>query len=290
MSNGRPDQNYQRGAGGAVLRGALLLLIAVVLGAVLLQRDKEPSVAIPITDPITTTTAAVVIPDPGITPDPSVGGGETSTTIALLNAPELVKLLVVNGSGVNRAAARVNEFLSKSGYDRLRPTDAVRDGQPAVNYADRVFFNPNHEADARAILSRLGLSEFDENGESIVLPTPPNKFVKDPAPAFDVVIMVGPKLAEKYRTQALPGVAAAASASSSNSGASSSGASTKKKTSKAATAKTTKKTTKSTKAATKTNTDPAPPVQADPAPAPAPDPAPAPPADTRVQVVPQDPQ
>lgn len=193
MSNGRqvPDNSYNRSAGGAVLRGALLLLVALVVGVVLLQNvDSGPS-ALPSGE-----TAAASDTTLAVGSDTTVADGTpiASTTTLLQRAPNLVKVLIVNGSGKNRAAARVKSFLGSSGYDFVDPRDAK-----ASNYADRVSYTPGFEAEATAIGALLGLA-----AESIG-PLPAEQTVKTPpdVPAFDVQIMVGQELATKYANQPL---------------------------------------------------------------------------------------
>jgi hypothetical protein len=195
MSNGRqvPDNSYSRSAGGAVLRGALLLLVALVVGVVLLQKSDSTPSASPTGD-----TSAVSDTTVGGSSDTTVGGGTpiASTTTVVQRAPNLVKVLIVNGSGKNRAAARVKAFLSTSGYDFIDPRDAK-----ATNYADRVSYTPGFETEAKLIGSLLGLA-----AESIG-PLPAEQTVKTPpeVPAFDVQIMVGQELATKYANQSLTG-------------------------------------------------------------------------------------
>ena len=187
MSNGRqvPEHSPSRSAGGAVLRGALLLLVALVVGVVLLQNVDNGPKASPSAD-----TRAVS--------DTTAAGGTpiASTTTLVQRAPNLIKVLIVNGSGKNRAAARVKSFLSTSGYDFVDPRDAK-----ATNYADRVSYTPGFETEAALIGGLLGLAT-----ESIG-PLPSEQTVKTPpdVPAFDVQIMVGQDLATKYANQSLTG-------------------------------------------------------------------------------------
>ncbi len=221
MSNGR-EPMQQRAAGGAILRGALLLLIAVVLGAVLLQKDKEPTAAGPATPSPTTTTSIAGLPLDTTPVGGSVPVDPTVTTVAVQTAPQLVKVLVVNGSGVARAASRVKTFLDKSGYDLQTPGNGTQD-----NFADIVYYNPGHETDAQALIARLGITPLTAAATPAAVP------VKPPVAPFDVLIIVGPKMVEKFRTVQLPGAAAAPAAANSKPAAGSSGSSsgsvTKKK-------------------------------------------------------------
>jgi LytR cell envelope-related transcriptional attenuator len=186
-----------RSVGGGLLRGGLLLLVAVVVGAVLLQQTKEsPKLSIPAATTVTTTTVVAVDSGLEVTPavdpaDPSV----TPTATALpLRAQALVKVLVVNGSGVNRAAARVRASMATTGYNLLQATDATE-----TNLADSVFYNPGFEGEARQIATLLGEIDTVNNIRPITAPLP----IKPPTPTSDVVVFVGPKLQVKYQSQQL---------------------------------------------------------------------------------------
>ena len=114
--------------------------------------------------------------------------------MATLRAPEVVKVLVANGSGVNRAAARVRAFLVPLRYDLPSPADAM-----LKNYEDYVYFNAGFELEARDIAAKLGIAKAP-------IPVPLN-VVKPPVPAFDVLVMVGPDLAVRFKSQPLTGTA-----------------------------------------------------------------------------------
>ena len=195
MSNGRhaaPDNSFNRSAGGAVLRGAVLMLVALVVGIVLLQSTDN-----------TKSQAGPSVPDSSLAAsDTTIAGGVTplaSTTTVVRRAPNVVKVLIVNGSGKNRAGARVKAFLLSSGYDFLVPRDAN-----AANYADRVSYTPGYEAEAAAIGALLGLTP------DMIGPLPTQVTVRTPpaAPEFNVQIMVGGNLAAKTASQPLTGATA----------------------------------------------------------------------------------
>jgi hypothetical protein len=185
-----------RSVGSGLLRGGLLLLVAVVVGAVLLQQTKEsPKLSTTVAATVTSTTVAV---DSGLEVTPAVDPADpsaTPTATALpLRAQALVKVLVVNGSGVNRAAARVRASMATTGYNLLQATDATE-----TNLADSVFYNPGFEGEARQIATLLGEIDTVNNIRPITLPLP----IKPPSPTTDVVVFVGPKLQVKYQSQQL---------------------------------------------------------------------------------------
>lgn len=185
-----------RSVGGGLLRGGLLLLVAVVVGAVLLQQTKENR-NLTATPPATVTTTTIVS-ESGLevtpTPDPADPSATPTATALPLRAAALVKVLVVNGSGVNRAAARVRASMASTGYNLLQATDAT-----ASNLADSVFYNPGFEGEARQIATLLGEIDTVNNILPITGPLP----IKAPVAESDVVVIVGPKLQEKYKSQQL---------------------------------------------------------------------------------------
>jgi hypothetical protein len=79
------------------------------------------------------------------------GGGttETSVTAPQAHAPNEVKVVVLNGSGVQGAAGKVANQLKAENYI------AVADNAAARVNATTVYFQPGYEADARAIADLL---------------------------------------------------------------------------------------------------------------------------------------
>lgn len=196
MANPRQsnEPGYNRSAGGGLLRGGLLLLVTVVVGAVLLQQTKE-SPNSPVAAPEASTTTTIAL-DPALGTTPTLDAGVTATIAPVLRAPALVKVLVVNGSGVNRAAARVRASMASTGYNLLQATDAT-----ASNLEDSVFYNPGFEGEARQIATLLG--EIDPVS-NIIAVTPGGILpIKAPVPTSDIIVFVGLKLQTKYKNQQL---------------------------------------------------------------------------------------
>jgi hypothetical protein len=132
-----------------MLRGALLLAIAVVLGVALLNTFDDG------TDPFaqsllaagatTSTTTTTVAPE-----------APTTTTTAPappLRAPADVKVLPANGTDVNKFGARVGDELKKSGFNVLSPVDSTTKGVEA----SVVYSTAGYEADAVDVAAKLGL-------------------------------------------------------------------------------------------------------------------------------------
>ena len=193
----RSQHRHEAGqAGGAALRGALILLVALGIGIFLVRRSNDPGTPTVTRDSVAVSTTTVAVAEPG------TDTGVPATTLVALRAPEVVKVLVANGSGVNRAAARVRAFLVPLRFDLPSPADAM-----LKNYEDYVYFNAGFEIEAKDIATKLGIARPP-------IPVPAN-VVKPPVPAFDVLVMVGPELAVRFKSHPLtPTASAPASAPS----------------------------------------------------------------------------
>ncbi len=161
-------------AQGSPAKGAVLVIVALLVGFALL-RDEGSS------------TAQI---DVGSSGNPTVtddGGSTTtssSTTTAPPRAPEEVKVLVANGSGVTGAAGAVSSTLEALGYVAATPTNAQR--VPATV----VYFTDGYKAEALQLATAIGAPPTS------VTPLP------TPAPVTDmqlsnILVVVGPELASK---------------------------------------------------------------------------------------------
>ncbi len=133
------DGSFARSAGGAALRGAALIFVAVVVGVVLLNATEgsEPFTAEP--DRRTTTTAP---PDEDDEPP-------TETTVPARDPAE-VRVLVANGSGIAGAAGRLTDQLNAVNYNVLAPGNT----NPPRIESSAVYYAPGFQAEAEA-LARL---------------------------------------------------------------------------------------------------------------------------------------
>jgi LytR cell envelope-related transcriptional attenuator len=139
------DGSFGRSAGANALRGAGLLVVAVVLGVILLNRTDsgnpfdQPVVAGSSRGSHTTTTVALPV--------------ETTTTTAPLRPPAQVKVLAANGTSVKGLAGQVKDKLTAAGYNALAPTDTS--AKPVV--ASAVYFTAGFDHEAAAVAVLLGL-------------------------------------------------------------------------------------------------------------------------------------
>ena len=136
------DHSFQRSAGGAMIRGLGLILVAVVLGVVLLRStDHTPSFTAEKT-PVKATSPTTAPP----------AGGSTTTTVASTKAhdPSQVAILVANGSGVTGAAGKIAQTLAASNFV-LKPSTNTK----TAASASVVYYTAGYEADAKAIARLL---------------------------------------------------------------------------------------------------------------------------------------
>jgi hypothetical protein len=165
-------------------RGAILILVALVIGVILLQDidDGPDNVSVDsgtpdVSVPDTTAPLATLAP----------------TTTLGIRAPKDVKVLVVNGTTVSGAAGRVAQPLRNAGYNVLAPVDA----------------SPSVKANTRASAVYYSTRDFEREAkqlqQDLELAPAPVTAVPTPPPTADlrganVIILVGPDLAGSSRT------------------------------------------------------------------------------------------
>lgn len=180
--------SFVRSAGSAMLRGVMLIVVAVVLGIVLLQGTDGPDPFTAATEDTTTTADTTDDGDDGDTPptvaDNGVDDMTTTTEVAPPTVdPSTITVLVANGSGgVAGLAAAVTEVVTEAGYETAPPTNSKAVESSVVYYA------PGFQ-EAAAAVAQL----FDPAPEVAPLP--------DPSPVDDlrganVVLVASSDLAE----------------------------------------------------------------------------------------------
>ena len=156
-------------------RGIILVVVAVVLGAILLaaggtvgfdQDDESVDIGEGGSGDGTTETTAPA---------------ETTTSAPVTVAPSEVAVVAANGAGISGLAGQTADFLATQGYTNTAATDAVADtAQTVVYYVDG--FQPN----AVAIAGALGLPETQ------VQPLPAEPVAGDQPETTAVVVVIGP--------------------------------------------------------------------------------------------------
>lgn len=176
------------GRDDATLRGAVVLVVAIVIGLALLARgggggDDDEADA-------TTTTAAVTESTTG-------GDGETDPTLAPINsssttegegevptdtrAPEEVTVIVLNGltERVDGIAGQNDDKLTTAGFVTLDPGNAPEKTPTTIVYA-----SPDFQADAEAVRAILGLPDA-------TIQEKPAEPVAPGAERADIVVVLG---------------------------------------------------------------------------------------------------
>ncbi len=169
----------------AVIKGGILIFVALTLGAFLLWRglDQDNGEIAAGDD--------VQVSDEGSAT--TVGGstettvGDTTTTVAgPARSNAEVTVLVANGSGLPGAAGTVTDTVAAAGYATAEPSNA--------DFVDSttVYYVGSDEAEAIGVAAAIGLEPVENPG--VVQPMP------DPAPVDDlrgatVLVVLGPDLA-----------------------------------------------------------------------------------------------
>jgi len=154
----------------AALRGALLIGVAIALGAVLLAQGFGDNGFI----------------GSGSNTSTTVKHSDTSTTTApaaQAHDPATVRVLVLNGSGKTGIAKATSDQLKAANYTTLDPANAANGATVDTSI---VYFQAGYDADAQAIAAKLGLAP----SAAQALPVPPPPTVGDPKDA-NVVVLVG---------------------------------------------------------------------------------------------------
>jgi hypothetical protein len=180
-ANTRPgnDNTAGRSTGDAAVRGALLVGVAVIIGALLLWRghDNNGNTAQSTVGSTTTTTAK---PASGATGSGGTAGtgtvsgvtagtgktgptGTTGTTgtgaatgtTGTLHKPAEVKVIVANGSGTTSGAGQVTAKLQPKGYAMLAAADAATSNVAA----SKVYYRDGYAEDAKQVARDIGVAE-----------------------------------------------------------------------------------------------------------------------------------
>jgi hypothetical protein len=134
-----------------MVRGALLLAIAVILGVVLLNTfddGEDPFAQNLVAAGQTTTTTTTEVEAPVA----------TTTTVAApaVRPPADVKILALNGTAVRGLGARLRDELAVSGFNVLAPDDSTDANKPIPTTL--VFSTPGYENEAADVATRLSLA------------------------------------------------------------------------------------------------------------------------------------
>lgn len=176
------DGSFRRSAGVAAGRGAVLLLVAVVLGIFLINKIDDSDVS-------TVSQTGTTKPDKRTSHTTTTL--VTTTTTRPAHDPATVKVLAVNGTATSGIGARTKDVLLAARYNTLAPTDTKT--KPVK--ATVIWYQPGFDVDAAAIARLLALPP------TIAQPLPANVAtqLKDAAnlPNANVVVVAGEDLIPK---------------------------------------------------------------------------------------------
>ncbi len=161
---------------GRSARGALILLLALIIGVWVISRTQSTP---------TGGNQAVVS---GSTETIAPASSTTTTVAAPARNPKSVRVLMVNGT-VTAGIAKLASKCIKNTYDVLPPKNATT--KPLATSA--MYAGPNASAEAAAIATALGYG-----GQIVQFPVDPG--VRDfPTPAPDVMLIVGDDMSATVR-------------------------------------------------------------------------------------------
>lgn len=141
------DGSFTRSAGAVGLRGAGLLLVAVVLGVLLLNAADD--------GPDRTVVAGSAAKTKGTTSTTRPAAAVSTTTSIATRPPEQVKVLAANGTNTKGLGGRATDKLKSLGYNALAPTDATK--RPVAT--STIYWAVGYQPDARAMATQLGLPD-----------------------------------------------------------------------------------------------------------------------------------
>lgn len=155
MTATRRGEGFGRSASDAALRGALLVAVAVIIGALLIWRGhKDDNNTVTAGESTTSTRAptGATTSRPGVTTRAGVTTAAGPTTpIGVTRQASQVKVLAANGSGLDGYASQVHQKLATGGYSSLGAENA-NPGQ-ATSF---IYYREGYQEDARALAVFLG--------------------------------------------------------------------------------------------------------------------------------------
>lgn len=167
---------------GSAARGAILVVVALVIGILLLRDEDSATTQVA----VGADTSADV--DQGAADGGTTDGGSdatvdsTSTTTAATRPPSEVKVLVANGSGVDGAAGGATDTLEALGYVTATPANAERVPSTVV------YFTSGFEAEAVALAEAIGADPSAVTEMPAVAPV-------DDLQLANILVVLGPELA-----------------------------------------------------------------------------------------------
>jgi hypothetical protein len=166
-------------------RGLILVVVAVVLGAILLIKGGGIG--------FDQSGEDLTIESEGDTPTEQTTTTTTQAAPSTSVAPAELTVVALNGAGINGYAASAQQFLSVAGYTSTTAATAATQATTTT-----IYYAPGYEADAMAIASLLGLDA------GAVQPLPEGtqlaRTATDVPADVDVVVLLGPDVQNLLQT------------------------------------------------------------------------------------------
>jgi hypothetical protein len=153
------------GTNPQLMRGAILLVAAVLLGAFLLANgfESSPASEVATSDDSDTITS---LRDDGSEPTVATTAPPTETTERPAKDPAEVTVLVANGTAVSGVATQFSTKLDAEGYVTAEPSTGDKDDYATTT----VYYNTDSQPEASAVAAVLGVSA--ENVKPMPNPVP----------------------------------------------------------------------------------------------------------------------
>ena len=157
MTATRRGEGFGRSASDAALRGALLVAVAVIIGALLIWRGHKDDNDAGAIDTGTTTSTTRAAGNGATTRTGVTTRGGTTTTpgpttpIGVTRQAAQVRVLAANGSGLDGYASQVHQKLTTGGYASIGAENAN-----AGQANSFIYYRDGYQEDARALAVFLG--------------------------------------------------------------------------------------------------------------------------------------
>lgn len=180
-------------------RGAALVVVAVLVGLFLLRNGLDTSEVVTASrdDTSTDSDATDGAADAGTDAATDAGTDSTDETIPAGRPPAEVPTIVLNGSGITGAAGRYSTVLAGAGYQLTNPNGDDADSRIPTT---QILFAEGFEVEARAVAAAIGAPTL--------VPAPLGASAPGTIVGAQVVVVLGPDLANITPTTTATTVAA----------------------------------------------------------------------------------
>jgi len=191
MTATRRGEGFGRSASDAALRGALLVAVAVIIGALLIWRghqDDNDTTGLS-TGGNSTTRATTSTLKPGATstrPGTATSTPGPTNPIGVTRQAGTVKVLAANGSGVDGFAGQVHQKLVTGGYASLGAENAKPGQATSV-----IYYRDGYQEDARAMAVFLGADQNIVQAAPASLADKLEQAVQNKAQGANIVVILG---------------------------------------------------------------------------------------------------